>query len=275
MTISSPDMLTIDSSEKYVVSIRFEPDGLSFSGYNPSEKESFFYQKVNFDRSKDYLSSLKEYFFAHGFLTYTYKRVYVLPITSQYTIVPETVFEENEKDQFLTFCFSNPEKKVLSNSLKDESAEIVFGMNEDLYDFCFRSLVNPVFIHYLCPLLSLWKKQSKLHFSKQMFVTIHQKMMDIICYEQGKLLFINSFDYTHSNDVLYYILYVWKQVGMNQQIDQLSITGNKKMLGEITNTLRIYLQHVKPMEIPLDAYMLGGNVMIAPMDLISLFLCES
>ena len=36
MTISIPDTLTTDNSEKYIVSIRLRSGGLSFSGYDPS-----------------------------------------------------------------------------------------------------------------------------------------------------------------------------------------------------------------------------------------------
>ena len=34
MTISIPDTLTTDNSEKYIVSIRLRSGGLSFSGYH-------------------------------------------------------------------------------------------------------------------------------------------------------------------------------------------------------------------------------------------------
>ena len=34
MTISIPDTLTTDNSEKYIVSIRLRSGGLSFSGYD-------------------------------------------------------------------------------------------------------------------------------------------------------------------------------------------------------------------------------------------------
>ena len=47
MTISIPDTLTTDNSEKYIVSIRLRSGGLSFSGYDPSAGGSFFYRETN------------------------------------------------------------------------------------------------------------------------------------------------------------------------------------------------------------------------------------
>ena len=78
MTISIPDTLTTDNSEKYIVSIRLRSGGLSFSGYDPSAGGSFFYRETEFDRAVSFISSLKEFFFAHEFLTWTYKRINVI-----------------------------------------------------------------------------------------------------------------------------------------------------------------------------------------------------
>ena len=47
MTISIPDTLTTDNSEKYIVSIRLRSGGLSFSGYDPSAEEVSFIGKRN------------------------------------------------------------------------------------------------------------------------------------------------------------------------------------------------------------------------------------
>lgn len=87
MTISIPDTLTTDNSEKYIVSIRLRSGGLSFSGYDPSAGGSFFYRETEFDRAVSFISSLKEFFFAHEFLTWTYKRINVICVSPEYSLV--------------------------------------------------------------------------------------------------------------------------------------------------------------------------------------------
>ena len=161
MAINLSDKLTADHSENYIMSIRLRSGGLSFSAYSPSVNESFFYRDVEFDRTRPYVSSLKECFFENDFLTWFYKQVNVVCVTSQYTLVPAAVFQEKQKAGLLAFTFSSPEGRCLSNELKDEQAELVFGVDEDVYEFCSRSLVNPRFVHHVGPLLSLWKKQSR------------------------------------------------------------------------------------------------------------------
>ena len=274
MTISIPDTLTTDNSEKYIVSIRLRSGGLSFSSYSPSVSESFFYRDVEFDRTRPYISSLKECFFENDFLTWFYKQVNVVCVTSQYTLVPAAVFQEKQKAELLAFTFSSPEGRCLSNELKDEPAELVFGVDEDVYEFCSRSLVNPRFVHHVGPLLSLWKKQSRARLPRQLYVVLHRRRMDVACYAQGKLLFVNSYPIDQSDDIVYYILYVWKQAGLDQEKDQLLLAGESSSQMRVLERLRAYLRHVKPVEIPSEAYLLGTDVTKAPMDLISLLICE-
>ena len=232
MAINLSDKLTADHSENYIMSIRLRSGGLSFSAYSPSVNESFFYRDVEFDRTRPYVSSLKECFFENDFLTWFYKQVNVVCVTSQYTLVPAAVFQEKQKAGLLAFTFSSPEGRCLSNELKDEQAELVFGVDEDVYEFCSRSLVNPRFVHHVGPLLSLWKKQSRARLPRQLYVVLHRRK------------------------------------------DQLRLFGDVPLRNDITNTLRNYLQYIDPLEIPSEAYLMGPEVLQAPLDLIALSLCE-
>ena len=73
----------------------------------------------------------------------------------------------------------------------------------------------------------------------------------------------------------YSILYiVWKQAGLDQEKDQLLLAGESSSRMRVLERLRAYLRHVKPVEIPSEAYLLGTDVTKAPMDLISLLICE-
>ena len=274
MAIPVSDKLATNNSERYILSIRLRSGGLSFSGYIPSVGDTFFYRDVEFDRAKPYISSLKEFFFENDFLTWTYKRINVVVVSPQYLLVPEDVYQDKRQNEFLSFAFSSSEGRCLNNRLYDEEAELVFGIEEEVYEFCSRSLINPRYVHHMYPVLSLWKKQSRTRLPKQLYVVLHRRMIDIVCYAQGNLMFVNSFSYEHADDILYYILYIWKQVGMNQQKDQLRFLGETSLCNTVVKTLRNYLQYIEPLEIPSEAYLLGSEIVQAPLDLIALSLCE-
>lgn len=274
MTISIPDTLTTDNSEKYIVSIRLRSGGLSFSGYDPSVGGSFFYLETEFDRAVSFISSLKEFFFAHEFLTWTYKRIHVVCVSPQYTLVHRDYFREDKKAELLDFAFSVPETFCLSDTLEGQQAELLFGVDEEVYEFCSRSLLHPSFSHYMTPLLGLWGRQSETSSSRQMFVVVDRRRMDVACYNRGKLLFVNTFPVDQLDDRLYYILYVWKQIGLDPQKDSLRLLAEPFLKTPLVDNLQVYLRHIEPMEIPSEAYLRGDDIVKAPLDLISLSICE-
>jgi hypothetical protein len=273
MTISIPDTFIIDHSEKYILSIRLWPGGLSFSAYNPNETKSYIFRSVNFDRNIPYSTSLKELFFVNECLIWPYKRTYVLSVTPHYTLIPGKLFSGKQKNEWLAFNFTSQEKHTLSDSMGKEEVEIVYDMEEEVYEFCSRSLTNPVFINYLTPQLIVFQKQNQAEKPGHMFVVVHENRVDISCFSGGKLHFVNSFTFDQPDDIVYYVLYVWRQMEMDQLYDLLSLGGDSALYGKLAQTLQVYLQHVKPIEIPSEAYLMEGEILQAHLDLILLPVC--
>ncbi len=274
MTISIPETLTIENSGKYIMSIRLWSGGLSFSAYNPSEGQSFFFRELEFDRKVPYIASLKEFFFTNEFIVWPYKKSSVLYVSPEYTLMPDEMKQDKHQMQLLSFVFVNHEKRSLSNASDTNQIEIVYGMNEDVYEFCFRSLINPSFYHHVLPQLTILKKQSMADKPNRMNVVIHRNFIDISCFTEGNLVFMNSFFFDQVDDILYYIMYAWKQTGFNQLYDRLSLSGDIMICNKITQSLQVYIHDIGPIEIPSEAYLLGGEILQAPMDLILASVCE-
>ncbi|MDR2499135.1 MAG: DUF3822 family protein [Tannerellaceae bacterium] len=274
MTISIPDTLNVNSSEKYIMSIRLKPGGLSFSAHNPTEAQSFFFRDVEFDDSIPYKQSLKEIFFSNDCLIWNYKRTKILCLTQQYTLAPNECADSKKRSELLAYNFFSPDKRILANSLDDEQAELVFAINEDVYEFCLRSLTNPIFIHHITSQIIMFKKQCRGEKYAHMFAIVRQSMVDICCFSNNSLLFANTFTYEQTSDFIYYLCYVWKQVGLDQLNDRLSISGDTSVTNKALLTLHTFIRHVDSIEIPAKAYFLGGEILQAPVDLILMSVCE-
>jgi len=273
MTVSFPDAFSIDTSEKYILSIRLLPGGLSFSCSMPMVGNSFFFREIVFDHSKTYLLSLKEFFFENEFMSWQYKKVNILCFTSHYMLVPTDLYDVSRKQELIQSTFLKPETMCLDNTLSKQG-HIVFSIERDVYEFLCRSFVSPSFLHHLTPVLALWNKQQRKPLNGQMFALLNRKTIDVACLNKGELLFLNSFEYSKHNDVLYLLACVWKQVGLDQLKDELSIFGNPDDCNSLMTDLRVYIQNVKAMDMPLEFYLLGEEANKASFDIISLSLCE-
>jgi hypothetical protein len=247
MIIRVPDTLNADNSENYNVSIRLWPDGLSFSGYIPSEKDSFFSETVVLDRDVPLVQSLKEFFFDNACLSYVYHSLHVIAVSEKYTMVPDSVFSEKGKDLLFSFCFQagkDNNRRVLFQPLKPFGSVLLYNIDSDAYEFIVRSLVNPQFIHFMSPMLLSWRKKSIASYPRQIYIVIHDAMMDIVCFEHGEILFMNSFDYDTETDIVYFIMYVCKQLALNQLEDHISFCGDKIMCRKIIPVIRNYMAHI-------------------------------
>ena len=270
MNLRVPDTLTTGNSGKYAVSIRLWPDGLSFAGIIPSEKDSFFYSETAIDRTKPYDKVMQDLFFDHPFFSYSYKHTYVISANRQYTLIPENVFEEKQEKLLMSFVFSSPEEKTLHERLDEFDCVILYGIRPEIYEFCTRSLIHPTFTHAMTYLLIRWRNQSLTKYPKQLYVALHEDTMDTACFYRETLLYINSFRFDDTADIIYYILYIWKQTGMDQQKDNLILYANTPMQQTLKETLQAYLLQVEFVQ--LEQSGIGREV---PPDITALFQCVS
>lgn len=278
MLISVPDALTINHSDKYIMSIRLQPDGLSFSAYIPFVPGSFFIRRAEFNHALSYGEAFKEFFYAHDFLTWSYRKVYIVVDFPQYTMVPGKVFDEKQKEEFLSFHFSRPENRCLHDEVGEEEMVLVYGMDNDTYEFCARSFIAPTFIHSVSLLIPFWKKQSMASSTAKMYAAISADRITVCCYRQDKLVFANTLSVGNTQDMLYYLLSIWRTTGMDQHTDQLFLYGDGEegqAKSELLEALAPYLRQAEAGGIPSDIYLLGDEIAHTPIDLIALSLCES
>jgi hypothetical protein len=223
------------------------PDGLSFSGYIPSEKDTFFSETVALDKDVPLMQSLKEVFFNNECLSYVYHSLHVIAVSEKYTMVPDSVFSENGKDLLFSFCFqsgNDNNRRVLFQPLKPFGSVLLYDIDNEVYEFTVRSLVNPQFIHFMSPMLLSWRNKSVASYPRQMYIVIHDAIMDIVCFEHGEILFMNTFSYDTETDIVYFIMYVCKQLSLNQLEDHISFCGDKIMCRKIIQVVKNYMVHI-------------------------------
>lgn len=111
--------------------------------------------------------------------------------------------------------------------MTDFNAVGIFTVNSDLHmvvtDNCpnveVRNVMYPIWKH-------LYNRYYQSGQHRKLFAYFHDKTVDVCQFERGRVRFANSFDATHAHDALYYILFVWKQLGMSQEEDDLFVIGD-------------------------------------------------
>ena len=65
-----------------------------------------------------------------------------------------------------------------------------------------------------------------------------------MAYEEGHLLLSNTQTYTQHSDIAFHSLVCWKSLNMNQEEDELHLSGKIANIEELLHILQKYLQHV-------------------------------
>ena len=212
-------MIDFTKSKQYTLSIRLSTDGFSFSIYNPIHDDSFSVIEKEIDTSLSLTANLKAVFHESDFLGHSYKRVNIMLASKRFTIVPLDLFEE-------------------------EQADLLFYHNHQKRENETEQYPEARFYSQSTPLIEYFSVKSRLGNSKKMYVSVREEGIDIYCFERGHLLLANSFECSHTEDRIYYLLYAWKQLEFNQERDELHLTGTLPDKEILMNELRKFILQV-------------------------------
>ena len=237
--------IDFSKSEQYTLSIRLSTDGFSFSIYNPLHESSLSFFEKETNASLSLTANLKQIFRETEFLTLPYRRVNILMADKRFTHVPTDFFEEEQAGILFYHNHSPKENEiVLHNVLSRSNVTVIFGMDRSAYLFLKEQYPEARFYSQASPLNEYFSTKSRLGNSKKMYVSLRKNAMDLFCYERGHLLLANSFECGQTADRIYYLLYIWKQLGFDQERDELHLTGILADKENLVTELRKFILQV-------------------------------
>lgn len=257
------------------LSIRLCTNGLSFCVYSPGSETPFEYRVFDMNHTISLAANLKHALATEPMLKQQYQRVNVLVSTTAITTVPVAYFdaEEVENVYMLNFPKARPQH-VSYNVLRRSGVALIFGIERNVYQMLLDDFPRARFYASSSTLIEFFGEKSAGGMDKKMFVYIHEKEITLYSFEQGRMMFVNSYAVTTVADMQYYILNVWQQLGFDQIDDSLFIVGDNDNRQELRDKIVYFLKNVTLIDRSDDFHgkMTEGNSMI-PYDLQTLLVC--
>ncbi|MCD8182896.1 MAG: DUF3822 family protein [Bacteroides sp.] len=213
-------------SEQYTLSIRLSTDGFSFSVFNPQADGQLSYYDHEVDESLSLTANLKRIFREVEWLNRPFRRVNVLMANKRFTFIPLEFFEDEQAE--IVFYHNHPKQEnelVQYNILQKNNIVVLFGMDKSVCAFLREQYSGIRFFAQCSPFIEFFATKSRVGNNRKMYVHLRNEAIDIYAYEHGRLLLANSIACKETGDRIYYILYIWKQLGMEQENDELHLTG--------------------------------------------------
>ena len=196
------------------------------------------------------------------------------------TLIPADLFEKDNTRQYLALLFDLPDRQVF---LHDEvkSCEIInaYSLPETWWQAILSRFPAAAIRHFATPLLAGChaRMRSGSHpDGNATFCHLRQKMLDLVVFRSGKLLYFNSFPFHNREELVYYILFVLEQLAMDAHTTEVVLLGDMEKGAERTAFIKTFLGNVSTGSGPLKEHEVGvsGDPDLARhFNLLSLRLC--
>jgi hypothetical protein len=233
------------------LSIRISTDGLSFCVYTPTAAQPYHYETYDVKPVISMAANLKEALQNVDLLKEPYQRVNVLVSTPMFTTVPTVAFDREHIEDTFNFTFygttspspslgnTHTEQQHISyNVLRRSGIAIIFGLDRNVYQLLHDDFPRARFYAAASTLTEQFSERSMIGTGRKMFAYIHDQanlnniltgsgMMTLYCFEQGRLLYVNTYTVRGLNDCQFFLLQVWKNLGFDQLDDSLVIVEDE------------------------------------------------
>ncbi len=258
------------------LSIRVCSNGLSFCTYAPGQETPFEYKAWDVNHTVSLAANLKDALMHEPMLQQQYQRVNVLIATSCFTTVPVAAFKKEDIKDVYQFTFPKDTLRHVSyNVLRRSGIAIVFGLDKNIYQLLLDDFPRARFYASASTLIEFFSEKSLFGLGRKMYVYLHEKEMTLYAFEQGRMLFVNTYVATSVADIQYYTLNVWKELGLDQVDDALFIVGDvEQRTVELSKKIKYFLQNVSVIDRSEDfkERLTMGNSFI-PYDMQTLLIC--
>lgn len=224
-------------------------------------------------------TAFKQLFIEDNVIRENYKAVKIAFFSPRFSLVPTPLFDANSASLYLQQTTNvQTTDKVLYDVLENIKIANVYSYEEQQVKNVLEHFPNAKLCHSSTGLLANYITHFDSNNSKNIFLNIYGHHVVITVVEHSQLLFHNVFSFKASPDCLYYVLLVYKQLGLNPQKHTLNVMGDLTVDSEIHKLLYKYIKTIQFVNRP-NFYVFGLKVQegIAQslfFDLYSLKLCE-
>jgi hypothetical protein len=240
------ETLDINSTENYELSVQISTDGFAFSILDTIRNKYVLLRSTDPDDNKYFnADTISEIISKDDFLTRKYKKVNVVIPTPKFTLVPAPLFDPGKKEEYFNFNLSRDDYDIIvANKIPDPDAYVVFSVPGSLYEIPGKFWPEIYPFHHTKPLFNQLSHNSRSASNFYVHVHVEKEFFNIIVFSQGTLKLSNTFNYRNISDILYYVLNIFKTMGISHD-ETVHFSGNTGKYDDIWSSFAMYIRNLK------------------------------
>lgn len=233
------------TDKKLRLIVRLGRSNMTFSVGDPQENGVLAYEPYEMNMGISMAANLREALKTSELLQSGYKRVLV-QMDSPVMLMPVDEYKTQDVETLYYHTFHHKgNEEVLAHQLMELNVMVVFSINKDLklvIDDHFEDIrIQPL----MCPVWTHLYRRTYASVRRKLYAYFHEKRMEVFSFQQNRFRFANTYKIVNAHDALYYLLYIWKLMGMDAQQDELLLIGDMPQAELLTDELAKYLRFYK------------------------------
>ncbi|MFC2111768.1 DUF3822 family protein [Bacteroidota bacterium] len=247
------ETLDLNKTQFYHLSIQVSLDGFLFAILDPAGSRYIGLKSYQFDRVPNpdkQLDEIKAIMDQDPFLQRPYQGVSCIYNEARSTLLPAALFEREQLRLYFEFNhLLNDLDELHYNHLKQVDAYMVFPIYSEIANLLLERWLNTEFFHQATPfvdsIISLDNPGRKIA-----GINFNEGYFDIIVVENKKLVYHNIFSYRSDEDLLYFVLFVFDKMGLEQETTPVLVSGNIDKFSEQPPLMKKYLRKLSFQDAP-------------------------
>lgn len=232
--------------------IRLEADSFCYSLSSPYQNLPFTQSVWKADVSLSLAANLKKFFQTRDDWR-EFKQVNVLVERVYYVVVPLELFAEEQAASLYYYNLPRRENEtILFELIQSLNVAVIYTVDTSAYHLLMQQFPRLKVFVQIAPLLEYFAANSHKGNNRKMYVNLHSDSMDIVCMEHGRLLLANTYICREVSDRMYYLMYVWQQLGLDQENDELALHGNIPDLSVLIASIDKFVRHRRMLNESMD-----------------------
>jgi len=203
--------------------IRVGRQSMAFSTI--TEGSDVAYESYPFKAGISVAANMREAIRTADILRGDYSSVLVM-VDTEVMVVPAEEYSEQHAGLMYRHAFTGHEQhSLLSAVMPDLHAVVLFAVERDLQTVLADHWQRVRYVPSMMPVWHHLHQRSYTGPRAKLYVYFHDRQMDVFAFAKNRFRFCNAFDAVQADDALYYLLSVWKQLGMEADRDELYLVG--------------------------------------------------
>lgn len=167
------------------------------------------------------------------------------------TLVPDVFFDtENAEDVFAANHPVEDDEIIRYDNLRRIASKNVYALPSELYSFFSAYYSNLSSYHAATPFIEGLLAQHKNTADTVVTVNVQHTFFELVVNRGGNLVFYNQFRYQTAEDFIYYIVFVYEQLGLNPETQPLVFSGLMEKNSSLLHITRKYIRNISFVQRP-------------------------